>query len=60
MISIYKTFAAKRQKLKNITRPFTGQKWCIYDAKVGFCNAKSLNFKGKTMLFRTKKKAKRK
>lgn len=36
MTSIYKTFAAKRQKLKNITRPFTSQKWCIYDAKVGF------------------------
>lgn len=29
------------------------QKWAI-------CNAKSLNFKGKTMLFRTKKRAKRK
>jgi len=29
------------------------QKWA-------FCNAKSLNFNGKTMLFRTKKRAKRK
>lgn len=60
MTNIYKTFAAKRQKLKNITRPFTGQKWCIYDVKVAFLYAKSLNFKGKTMLFRTKKRAKRK
>lgn len=36
MTSIYKTFATKSQKLKNITRPFTGQKWGIYDVKVGF------------------------
>lgn len=36
MTNIYKTFAAKRQKLKNITRPFTGRKWYIYDVKVGF------------------------
>ena len=36
MTGIYKTFAAKSQKLKNITLPFIGQKWCIYDVKVGF------------------------
>lgn len=60
MTSIYKTFATKSQKLKTLlghlpvkSGAFTMQKWA-------FCNAKSLNFKGKTILFRTQKKAKRK
>lgn len=55
MIGIYGVLSTKSQKLKTLLGRLPVKSGAFKMQKWAFCNAKSLNFKGKTMLFRTKR-----